>query len=52
LRLEISFHALRKNSWSEMARIAEVEFILEVLPPAEKRQMQAAFSTALLVQYD
>ena len=52
LRLEISLHALRKNSRSEIVRMAEVAFIVEVLPPAEKQQMQAAFSTALLVQYD
>jgi hypothetical protein len=32
--------------------MAEGVFILDVLPPAEKKQMQAAFSTALLVQYD
>jgi hypothetical protein len=50
-RFEISLHAFRRNSRSEMVRMAEF-FIAEVLPPAEKQQMQAAFSTALLVQYD
>jgi hypothetical protein len=51
LRFEIPCHALSRNWRPETVWIAGAEFILEVLPPGERKRIQAASSTALLVQY-